>query len=51
MASMANKIGMFTMLSTLALGKELTSGNPTPPVKAVGDSLYTLLANLQEYYR
>ena len=45
---MANKIGMFTMFSTLALGHEFDSVNRTPPVQAIKDSLSTVLANLLE---
>ena len=48
MVSLAAKIGMFTMLSTMALGRELTAVDPTPPVQAVGDSLLNVLLNLQE---
>ena len=48
MVLLATKICMFTMLSTMALGRELTSVNPTPHVQEVGDSLYKVLAHLQE---
>ena len=51
MASMANKIGMFTMFSTLALGHHdhVPTEDPTPPssAQAVADSLFTALTNMQ----
>ena len=45
MVSVATKIGMFTMLSTMALGRELTS---TSPEQELGDALVGLLTDLRE---
>ena len=44
MVSVATKIGIFTMLSTMALGRELTS---TSPEQELGNDLVELLTDLR----
>ena len=48
MVSVATKIGMFTMLSTMALGSEFTSEDPMTPEQELGNALAELLAGLKE---
>ena len=49
MVSVATKIGMFTMLSTMALGSEFTSeDHPMTPEQELGNALAELLAGLKE---
>ena len=47
MVSVATKIGMFTMLSTMALGRELTSEDPLTPEQELGNDLIGLLTDLR----
>ena len=47
MVSVATKIGMLTMLSTMALGRELTSEDPLTPEQELGNALVGLLTELR----
>ena len=46
MVSIVNKIGMFTMFSTMVLGRQLTSTETLTAEQEVGDALTALLTSL-----
>ena len=48
MVSMASKIGMFTMFSAMALGRQLEADDAQPGAQDVSDDLVEVLTMLQE---